>query len=273
MTAYGAQHDLAEIVKTHLFLLCPNNSGSTFLNRAIGRSDRVWSLRVEGQHVFGFGGPHTSGKPYALLWGSDPDVLAMFRDPASYDWVKTRKAWYFQARAADAAAPVFLTKAPPFLLIPDQLDAAFPETRFIFMVRNPFAMAEGVLRAHGTRLDRTRADLADMAGRHIVECYRQQRHNIEGWRDASVFFTYEEMCADPARVAEKLKGLVPALDDLNLTDAVRVKGRYEEPLRNMNADQFARLTQDDIDRLAAIFCRDRALFDGFGYDPEAPACT
>lgn len=272
MTTYrGAEYHLQSQVRTHLFLLCPNNSGSTFLNRAIARSQHVWSLPREGQHVLGFAGPNTAGKSYALLWASDPDVLAMFQDGENYDWVKTRKAWYFQATATTPTASVFLTKAPPFLMIPDQLDAAFPDTKFIVMVRNPYAVAEGILRRRADpEQSSRRADVGTRAAQHIVACMRQQQRNTVEFGAKALVLTYEEFCREPEATARRLQALVPTLDDLDLVSAVPVKGTYNERLRNMNEDQIARLSVADIENLNTVFVENRHYLEYFGYSVIEP---
>ena len=86
-------------VNTHVFILCPNNSGSTYLSRALAASQHVWSLEREGQHVLGFAGPQTLNSPWPLIWGATQESLSHFRDSPDYDWLRTRKAWYVQAQA------------------------------------------------------------------------------------------------------------------------------------------------------------------------------
>ena len=44
----GALHDLERVVVTHLFVICPNNSGSTFPRKALATSRRTWNLPWEG---------------------------------------------------------------------------------------------------------------------------------------------------------------------------------------------------------------------------------
>lgn len=257
---------VARVVTTHFFMLCPNNSGSTYLSRAIAQSRHVWSLEREGQHVLGFAGPQTLNSPWPLVWAANEERLSHFRDSPDYDWERTRKAWYFHATAAHADAPVFHTKAPPFLLIADQLRDAFENTRFVIMVRDPYATLEGILR----RWQRTDAsartlDLAEAGARHIVACFEQQARNIELFGDCSLAFTYEDLCGDPAGRAEAIRHLVPELDDLDLTQRLAIKGTYDEPLRNMNEEQIARLDPAEIERANTVFEPRKDILLRFGY--------
>ena len=262
---YGANHDLARLITTHLFIMCPNNSGSTFLKNALATSRRTWNLEKEGQHTFGFAGPSTRGEGAGLIWASNRQWIDVFSNAMAYDWPVTRKAWYFQAYARGANAGVFVTKSPPFLLNVHLLLRHFRNARFIFMVRDPYAVVEGITRRrrhHGIPPD---TDPFEVAATHIMTCFQYQRHNMQTHAEHGVAFTYEEMCDDPEHVEELIQGLVPELDDLVLRQRVLVKGIYDEMLRNMNAQQISRLDASDLRCINGVFKRHRDLLDFFGY--------
>ncbi len=266
----GATCDLERLVRTHLFVIGPNNSGTTFLSAVLAKSRHTWNLRREGQHTFGFVGPATRGTEVPLVWASEPAWIAHFADPAAYDWAATRRAWYFQAFARSPEASVFVTKAPPFLLVVDQLAEAFREARFLFLVRDPYATAEGIVRRRERQSDASRADVLRRAARHLVACFERQRANVAAFADRGVFFTYEAMCADPAGVGAQIRRLVPALGDLDLDQRVAVKGIYDERLRDMNADQIARLSADDLRALNEVFRPKQDVLAAFGYALREP---
>ncbi|MDN3644828.1 sulfotransferase [Pontixanthobacter aestiaquae] len=253
-------------IKKHLFLLCPNNSGSTYLSRALAKSQSVWSLKREGQHILGFAGPSSIETPWPLIWGGETRTLAYFRDSPDYDWERTKKAWYFHADAVHNNAPVFHTKSPPFLLIADQLATNFENASFLFMVRNPYAVLEGILRRRKPVDGEARAlEMPKIAAQHLVTCFRYQRENIERYADRSFSFSYEELCEDPAAIATGISTLVPELDDLDLSQKLAVKGTYDEPLRNMNDDQIARLTDAQIAMANEVFRPNADLLSHFDY--------
>ncbi|WP_083734285.1 sulfotransferase [Sphingopyxis sp. KK2] len=254
-------------IARYLFLLAPNNSGSTFLAAALAGCARAWSLPREGQHVAGFHGPSSRGTGTRLLWAATPAAIAAFRDAGAYDWDRTRRAWHFQARAAQADADTLVAAAPPFLLIADRLAAAFADAAFLLMVRNPYAVAEGILRRGAAAGPVAPGEsLATTAARHIVAALAAQQANRTMLGSRATFFSYEEMCRTPAAVAGRIAALVPAFADLDLGSARPVKGRYHEPLRDMNADQIARLDAAQLADLNHIFDDHRALLDGLGYD-------
>lgn len=252
------------VVEKHLFLLCPNNSGSTYLSQAIAQSRKVWSLKREGQHTFGFAGPDTANSKWPLIWGAADESITHFAQ-GQYDWERTRKAWYLQAQSSDVNAPVFHTRSPPFLLIPDQLVASFAKTRFLLMVRDPYAALEGILRRWTRSSQYPAEELPAIGARHLVTCFEHQRRNRERFAEISAYFTYEQLCEDPADIATRIAALMPELDDLDLTQRLSVKGAYDEPLRNMNADQIARLAPGQIAAATAVFRENESLFAAFDY--------
>ena len=275
----GAGRDLADLIGTHLFVVCPNNSGSTFLAAALETCRAAWRLPREGQMIRGFAGPTTiapTGRERwfpGLLWASEQRWRDLFADPRHYDWPRTRKAWYFHARAHAPDASVFVTKSTQHVLHVEQLVRHFRNARFLFMVRDPYAVCEGICRRYRTRLG-TRfqrqfvvpgRSLPAAAATHVVNCLAWQRRNVEAYRDRGVFFTYEEMCAEPVTVERKIETLVPELDDLMLRRRIAVK-EYDEMLTDMNARQIANLAAEDVAAFNRVFREHREVFDFFGYD-------
>jgi len=135
------------------------------------------------------------------------------------------------------------------------------------MVRNPYAVVEGLLRksVHSSWYRETATcDLFKTAASHVINCLSFQRINIETWGERGVFFTYEQMCENPAQVELQIRQLVPKLEDLRLRQRIRVR-EYNEDLRNMNEQQIGRLTTDDLRRINEVFRPHRDLIESFGY--------
>ena len=264
---YGAEHDLERAVGTHLFGICPNNSGTTFLKEVLATCRATWNLEREGQRMLGFAGPAT-WQEGRLIWASERRWLDRFADADLYDW--PRKAWYFQAYARDPEASVFYVKTPPFLLYVGELIRHFRNAKFLFMVRNPYAACEGICRRFRTRGPASDRAIREAAATHIVTCLDYQRRNVETYGERGVFFTYEAMCGDPERVEGEIRSLVPELDDLRLRQKLPVKGAYDEMLTNMNERQLARLSGDEIAAFNRVFRPRRDVLRHFGYDLVEP---
>lgn len=246
---FGALYDLQKLVKSHLFLICPNNSGSTYLKGVMANSLHTWNLKKEGQHMVGFQGVSTNAIGAELLWATEK-WLKYFTDETAFNWPETRKAWYFAATARDPAASVFFTKSPPAIVWVEQLKQCFYNSQFIFMVRNPYAVVEGISRRK--RGHYSREQILNLASEHIMKCFELQIKNIENNPEGE-FFTYEFLCAAPEQVRNRLNLLVPDLVDLNFDSEIPVKGNYYEPLRNMNEQQISTLSGNDLAIINRVF--------------------
>ena len=215
--------------------------------------------------MIGFAGPSTRGTKTGLLWASEQRFIDLFTDDCAYDWARIRKAWYFLAFARSPAATVFVTKSPPFLVNVAGLNRNFVNPRFLFMVRNPYAVVEGIWRRRRKRPGFEPAELLDAAARHVATCLERQRRNVELYRRNGRFFTYEAMCEESAAVERMIRSLVPELHDLVLRQRLQVKGMYDEMLTNMNERQIARLDAAQIDAINRVFRPRRAALEHFGY--------
>ena len=265
---FGVREKLSGSVRIYLFGIGANNSGTTFLKNAISTSRSSWNLPLEGQFTRGFAGPNTRERG-SLLWTHDDLGGAALRDPAAYDWPRTRRAWHLQAFARSAGASVFYTKAPPFLFHVESLRAHFQPARFIFTIRNPYAVCEGISRRRSIlSLPPSKRCFFEAAAEHVVCCMAQQRRNVEAHVPRrGVFFSYETMCAEPERAEALIRSQAPELDDLNLRQRLSVKqGIYYEMLTDMNQRQIAALSPVDFDVINAVFCNSRAVLDYFEYD-------
>ena len=282
---FGAGRDLASMVRTHLFVICNTHSGSTFLRNALATCRLTWNLPYEGRRAVGFVGPdlltpERSGcpwlRPWLLVWAAEPRWVNAITDAAAYDWPRTRKAWYFTAfakapRPQGPKPSVFVVKTPSDICILDDLVAHFADAKFLFMVRNPYAVCEGIIRQFRENLGWNfpapvpGEPFEATAARHVSVCLEIQRRNLEIHGDRGAFFTYEEMCAAPERVARRIRASVPELDDLNLRQRLRVKTRYHEMLTDMNTRQIARLSPAQVAVLNGVFREYRDAFDAFGY--------
>lgn len=249
-------------IQTHLFVICPNNSGSTYLKNVLATCKNTWNLQREGQNTIGFVGPNRFNPMgiHPLLWAATEDDRHARKNPKHYDWEKTKSAWYLQAFSKTEQATVFVEKSPPFLLQVETLVSNFVNAKFLLMVRNPYAMAEGILRRYREQ------DCIKRTARHVISCFEYQKENCTFLaKHPHLFFSYEDLCEHPESIEKKIKALLPELDDLVLYQKIKVKGMYDKYLTNMNDQQIHRLTSEQFKGLTAAFSRHEALFNAFGY--------
>ena len=237
---FGSQFDLSEQVQTHLFVISPNNSGSTFLKNVLATSRHTWNLAREGQHTKGFQGPSSRSERLPLLWAARPEWIERFTDTTKFNWSKTRDYWYFQSVAHDSNATVFVEKSPPFLLNVEQLSENFRDARFLFLLRNPYAVAEGILRRCRKRPRDWFEQLHPVTATacHVARCMQKQKENIELFENQGTFFTYEQMCEQTDDVQRKIQKLVPQLDDLQLNQQInQVFDEHQELLSSFGYER------------------------------------
>jgi len=222
----------------HLFILCPPASGSTLLWQILRTSPQVASLPGEGQAL-----------AREILFNRqrwDP------RMPV--DWEQVRKAW---EEAWDMSKPVLLEKSPPHLVRARQLEAFFPESHFVVMMRNPYAFCEGIKRRW--KSDWSYAAIArfwiDWAG-HQLANLRQLRRTLS--------IRYEDLTADPQEHCRRLVSFIPELVELHAEAEFRVFEKTQK-IENLNPRQIARLTRGDILEINSVLKDNPELLKGFQY--------
>jgi hypothetical protein len=240
----------------HLFICVPNNSGSSLVHKLIAQSPTVATLPKEGQHIDGFAGPVPNELGVTHFY-SENDVFAKAE---SYDWSKIRRVWEQYWEANNPKAAIRVEKSPPNVVRIQMLDAEFPEAHFVISWRNPYAMAEGILR------NNPQAQVAQ-AGRHAINMMKSARENIQRYGDRSVVMSYEELTADPQVLLDRLTRLLPEIGPLSI-DAEReilIKGYRYPGIRDTNAEQIANLPPWMIKQLNRIYERHADDLEHFGY--------
>lgn len=271
-----------ELINTHVFVVGPNNSGTTLMKTLLARSRHSWSLEREGQFAFGYKGPVSaktmiplegdSQEPIVmepLTWAACDTSIQRIRDRRRYDWKASKKAWYLTASSSNpASATVFVEKTPAFLLIVEQLIESFEGCRFIFMARNPYATVEGIVRRrnHKNFLNSPEIDLTERAALHVLNCLRVQKRNIEIFTKQACFISYEKLCDDPQGTLKCLSDLVPELNDLDLYAHFGVKGEQASPVNNRNEQQIHALSLKQRLVISSVFKPEQELLSWFGYE-------
>lgn len=230
--------------RIHLFILCPRFSGSTLVQEILRSSPHATVLPREGQWL-----PECKG----ILGGDDrwePDTVM--------DWRAAAKMFDYYW---DPRKPVRIEKSPPNLLRAAQLNAFFPNTRFIINIRNPYATVEGELR-------RGKTNDASEAAAFWLLCAETQRSNANAFKNA-LFFRYEDLVSDPSAVCERLLAFLPQLGSLDasvIRPIKNVRGEELEEIVDLNAEKIARLTKEQIAAISAVLRTNPKVPEFFGYE-------
>ena len=259
-----------QVPEFYLFIICMNNSGSTLLERVLKDCRNVVGFlapggpdeQVNGQRFVTDLMP-TPGKIAVRsrrIWSEQADVLS---DESRYNWPRIRQRWRREWKCnpkfQTANPRIFLEKSPANVLRATMLQAHFPQSSFILMQRNPYAVAEGIRRRTNLPLDR--------CIQHWIRCAQQQMRNEEALQSV-VRLNYEDLSERPDYCRETVTQLIPGLDDFELNKEVSVQsieGKIRRPIINYNEQQIARLTGAEIEEIDGYLKRVPAVMKHFGY--------
>jgi len=247
-----------------------NNSGSTLLERVLKDCSNVVGFlapggpdqQVNGQRFVTDLMP-TPGKlevKCRRIWSEQAEILA---DESRYNWEgikrRWRREWSRNPKFETANPRIFLEKSPANVLRAPMLQMHFPDSFFILMQRNPYAVAEGIRRRTSLPLGR--------CTQHWIRCAQQQIANEKNLQSV-IRFNYEDLSERPDYCRQKIVKLMPELADLDLRKEVSVQsieGKVRRPIINYNQQQIARLTADDLAEINRFLDPVRDVMALFGY--------
>ena len=238
-----------------LFIVCPNNSGSTLLAKLLGTSPNVSLIRNtlhEGvcvrkarAHM-----PRSSGDERRNCTINEEK----FMNNANYNWPKIKAAWFERWNISKS---ILVEKSPQSVLRAHLTQNEFENTKFIINLRNPYAFCEGIRRKMGHSLT--------VAATHWLKCAEHQIRNKRTLK-GNIFFSYEEMCDDTLNVCKNLVNFIPELQRLDPNRAFNRK-RYEKVfgLENQNNKQISKLKKRDFIEINDVLGERSDLMEHFGY--------
>lgn len=215
---------------TMLFLMIPNNSGSTLMANILLTSkncDHVFPL--EGQFNPKFKGPRPDKLGVAGLFTEKEEI---FSDENYYDWEHNKTIWKSRLDKS-----ITIEKSPSSILRSDMYPKYFPGCKYLIMNRNPIAMAEGVMRQFSNG-DATKAI------KHAVRCFEVTNNIAKKHSNISLFITYEELTENTEKTLDKIKKFVPELSDIYVPNN-KIKNSYSE-IKNYNEQQISSLSDIDL---------------------------
>ena len=235
-------------VHKYLFVISPNSSGSTLvckiLNRSVNASFVNHQGTMEAQKL-----PEVSRMfPKGSRW--DPDLAV--------DWNEIKRI--FLSRW-DMKRPILIDKSPWFLPRVKNLESVFDPAYFIFVVRNPYAVAESIMR-RGKRRPRQAARIVQMK-------LGFQRENMgNAMIKNRILVKYEELTDNPDSFVQVASEMLPELQGIHASGSFAVhnyKKKFRMPIQNLNEEKIGRLSDGEIAEMNEVFERDISLLDYFGY--------
>jgi Sulfotransferase family len=228
-------------MSSYLFVLCPPYCGSTLLWKLLSTSANVSALPMEGQFL--------------------PELKSLMRDKPwdagrALPWEDIKAVWetYW-----DKSKPVLLEKSPPNLIRTHEIRAHFQPVKFIVMVRNPYAQAEGLMRRNQFTAKR--------AANFSMMCLRRQLENARQLQDTLVM-TYESLVEDPDAMCRKMTAFLPELGNLDHArhfEVHSIDGTLNRPITDLNSKKIATLSGTTLALLNDVFSQHIETISAWGY--------
>lgn len=234
------------MITKYVFILCPPYSGSTLLWKLLSTSSNVSALPHEGQKL-----PETKEIMRDAPWNPDKKI----------PWKTIKEIWesYW-----DKEKIIHLEKSPPNIIRAKDLQEFFSPTFFIAMIRNPYALCEGLYR-------RSNATMIEAANAWVT--YAQyQKANIEQLNNL-IFFKYEDLTEKTPEVKAQISKFLPELIDIDTNRAFHVHsidGLTSNTIMNFNDKKIAQLSPNDINTINAVLNNYCPLMGFFNYQYISP---
>jgi hypothetical protein len=246
-----------------IFITAPNNSGSTYLQNLLGDHHQIIPFMgpesdlgyiPEGQHVAASHMPNDSSKP--LLFTNDK---AKYANAVNYNFEGIRKKWMasWAKRAKFSNVKLdntyyLLEKTPANVLRADILEAEFDNAYFILMVRNPYAVVEG--------MNRRRELPIEKCAHHIVHCLIKQRENTKKLKNFC-YLKYEQL---PESLDTIGKFLELDIRDIPVRSKT-IDGKSKHKFQNKNTAQLKTWDVEKFKRAQKVFAQYPEVLRYFGY--------
>jgi hypothetical protein len=174
------------LVKAPVFVMCTLRSGSTLLRVLLNSHSQVHA-------------PHELHLRYISV-NLDKKWSERSMKEMGFDQDKLRYLLWdriLHRELSGSGKPVIVDKTPNNVFIPDQIRAAWPDARFIFLLRHPAAIAES--RKNWFKGDNYDEEQNHDLIRRYCEALEECRQSYDG-----ITVRYEQLTEDPATVTKEI---------------------------------------------------------------------
>lgn len=240
-----------------VFVVGCYNSGTTLLAELLGRHPEISAIPTEGHFITDqFIKDYDIGLP--RMWVDREDLFRLTEQDKGPDVIRIKKEWGMRL---DLSKKVLVEKSPPNSARTRWLQANFENAHFIGIVRNGYAVAEGISRKgdpkhldEGWPINRSARQWAK--SNEILSEDAQHLNNF-------TWIKYEDLTESPGLTLNsiaKFLGLEPFSE--NSIESDFIIHERNEPVRNLNDLSIDRLTRDQIDIINDVA---GSMLDHFGY--------
>jgi len=219
-----------------VFIVGCYNSGTTLLHQLVGRHPQVGSMPLEGRR---FTDELPLAKDHGLqrLWALEPERFHLDeKGGGAIDADKIKRQWAFMYN--DATRPVLVEKSVINAARTRWLQQHFENSHFIVLMRNGYAVAEGIRRKAGQPIDK-----AILQWKNSYELLLADMDGL----DHALYLTYEELVATPGAVMDRIAAFlgIEPFPDGTTQGQFNVHGA-RNPITDMNRQSIHTLSGPDI---------------------------
>ena len=238
-----------------VFLGSCTNSGSGLVRMLLSEHPEMSVLPKEGPKLSLLLPDDDRCKLPPRLFGLYPQVYHLTEKHLSkFDFSKIFKDW---STHWDIGKHVLFEKCPANATRMRLLQAAFPNALFIGLVRNPYAVSEGIRRRRGHKIE---------------DCAKHwQLANETMLKDAKylnrfLLLRYEDLTEKPSATLEQIFSFIGIEKNITIDTSKPIERHniteIPQPVRNLNKLSISRLSEDEIDIINKI---DWPFAESFGY--------
>lgn len=230
-----------------VFLVGCYNSGTTLLAELLGRHPQISALPTEGHFITDqFQKDYELGLP--RMWAGREELFRLTEQDQGPNATRIKKQWGFRL---DRSKPVLLEKSPPNTPRTRWLQAHFQPAYFVAVIRNGYAVAEGITRKGDPK------HLRD--GWPVEQSAWQWRRSNEVIEEDSphlqhlLWSRYEDLTANPQQELDRIcafLGIAP-FPPFDSGQAVAIHEREQE-IRNLNQVSIDSLSAEQLRRINEV---------------------
>ncbi len=241
-----------------VFLVGCYNSGTTLLRKVLGSHTLISALPSEGQYLTDqFPSDHEIG--LSRMWVLREDLYRLTENTLGPDATRIKREWCMRL---DKSRPVFLEQTPANVARMRWIQRNFENAYFIGIVRNGYAVSEGIVRkAKPIHLEQ---------GWSIEQAaYQWSRSNEILCEDAKhldhfIWCKYEDLTENLEKEISKILRFLGISEQGNVElDKNWSVHERDQEIRNLNHESINRLTKEQINVINKV---SKKMLLEFGYD-------
>ncbi|QPG06391.1 sulfotransferase [Salinimonas marina] len=243
--------------KKWVFIVGCYNSGTTLLSELMGRHPDMSALPTEGHFITDqFQKDYDLGIP--RMWVDREDIFRLNENDEGPDVVRIKKEWGMRL---DLSKPVLVEKSPPNAARTRWLQKHFENAHFIGIVRNGYAVAEGISRKGDPKSikDGWPMDKSAWQWARSNEVMLDDAKHLNNFH----LLRYEDLASSPQQELDNIASFLglPAFPDV-ASQNFAIHERNDS-VKDMNASSIKKLSAEDIE----TFNRKAAfMLERLGYD-------